>query len=141
MHESAPSVTPIANTVIDLLRKIAFLACAKDRREDVSAAFDKKILAPAIEAFRAGQARRDEIREASGCAALRREEAETVDRLIDVENRIAKTPAVSLAGLVAQIEYFRDSIDPLVGWDVIIQGLRTVVQPRCIGFGEPEANG
>jgi len=109
----------------------------------------------AIEDFRAGKAKIEEARVASGSVALFQQGDDLVKQAEEIEDRACSTQAISLAGLLAQIERLRrladiGDDDPLI--TTIIAGIKGLVgnpisdegddgEPEVIGFGEPEEGG
>jgi hypothetical protein len=102
----------------------------------------------AIQQFREGKSAIKAAREASGCEALYREEEQLHDQATEVRNRIVETQATSLAGVLAQLELFKEellqdthSFDFI---DTIAAGIKRLAEgekasePEIIGFGEPE---
>ena len=103
-------------------------------KAEAAADFEEQVTAPAIAEFRAGFARHNAIREASGFNALQREQAALVDKQIAVQDRIIKTPAVARAGLVAQLEFLLDAdngeLYSEIDFDTIIAGVKRVAADK-----------
>jgi hypothetical protein len=91
----------------------------------------------AIKDFRTGKANIAAVREASGCEALFRQASDLDKQADEIVNRACNMQAVSLAGLLAQIERLRHlaaigfDVDPLI--DTIIAGIKGLSpQPAAV---------
>jgi hypothetical protein len=60
----------------------------------------------------------------SGCAALWREADAVTDQMLEVQDRIIGTPAVSFAGLIAQLKFLKDFDFPDL--DTLIAGVKAL---------------